>query len=290
MPETDFEDFEVEDSRALVLREEKPEVPAVNRYLGASTKPFTPEQKKILEQKIDDSDIDILPTGEIYASQVRYRRILNDAFGPGGWAILPMGDFFQAGNTLCREYALWAEGRFVSSAIGEAEFQPNNPRFSKATAAESLKSNALTRCCKDLLIASDCWDKHYAERWIKENAVEVWCEGVAKGSEAFGKKKKLWRRKTAKPFEYPWREGRLPAQQPEDESQENPQADRPPVMDPHARFKELMAEQAKRIGRAAYFRCLGQAGYENAQQIADKNDRGLQKMILEELAKIEAAS
>jgi hypothetical protein len=137
----------------VTFTEEKPEN-VLARFPGLSAQRFSDAQKATLEQKIDPGDIDILPTGELYVSQVRYRRILNNAFGPGGWGLVPTGDFQQDAGTLCREYSLFAEGRFVSSAIGEADFQPNNPRYSKATAAESLKSNALTRCCKDLLVAS----------------------------------------------------------------------------------------------------------------------------------------
>jgi len=207
---TNSEIAEIVESQEIAKREpaillaEEPQAGVLQKFPGLSQKRFTDEQAKILQTPIDPDELDILPTGEVYASQVKYRRILNDAFGPGGWGLVPTGDFYQDSGTLCREYSLFAEGRFISSAIGEADFQPNNPRHSKATAAESLKSNALMRCCKDLGIASECWDKRVNEMWIKAKAVAVWCSGVAQDIK--GKKKKLWRRKDAPRFEYPWAE------------------------------------------------------------------------------------
>lgn len=32
------------------------------------------------------------PIGLIYLPEIKYRRILNQAFGPGGWAIMPRGE------------------------------------------------------------------------------------------------------------------------------------------------------------------------------------------------------
>jgi len=30
--------------------------------------------------------------GLIYMPEIKYRRILNQAFGPGGWALMPLGE------------------------------------------------------------------------------------------------------------------------------------------------------------------------------------------------------
>jgi hypothetical protein len=258
-----------DDGRKLAVLEEV--AAELTKYPGASTQRFTDKQKEILEQEIGADELDILPTGEVYASQVRYRRILNDAFGPGGWALLPQGPFQQEGNTLCREYALFAEGRFVSSAIGEADFQPSNARMSKATAAESLKSNALMRCCKDLLIASECWDKRANEKWKAEKAVAVWC--IGNGRDNKGEKKKLWRRKDAEPFEFPWKEGeqkQIPVK-----TEPDPQAE--PVLDPNVKWLDHAKAQRSRLGAKAYFGVLGKHGFEKAQEV---KDRKVQQEIL----------
>jgi hypothetical protein len=173
-------------------------------YVGASLLVLAAPEAARLAEILPDDDHDILPTGEVYVSQVRYRRLLNAVLGPGQWALVPRGGFQKQGNTLCREYALVVRGNFVAESVGEAEFQPDNDRMTWATAAESCKSNALTRCCKDLGIASECWDKRWAEAWKERHAVAVWCK-------VHGKPKKQWRRIDAEPF---WNEDGPAAQKP----------------------------------------------------------------------------
>ena len=56
-----------------------------------------------------------------------------------------------------REYALYCMGRFVSQTVGEHAFYGKGT-LGYGKACESAKSNALTRCCKDLGIASELWD------------------------------------------------------------------------------------------------------------------------------------
>jgi hypothetical protein len=138
-------------------------------YAGVATVALLPDKATALVEAFPDEAYDILPTGEVYVSQVHYRRRLNEVFGPGSWALVPRSPFNMNGNTITREYALVGPGgRFISEAIGEAEYQPTNDRMTYASACEAAKSNALTRCCKDLGIASECWDKRFAERFKAE--------------------------------------------------------------------------------------------------------------------------
>jgi hypothetical protein len=92
--------------------------------------------------------------GIIYLPEIKYRRILNRAFGPGGWGLAPRGETNIGSKTISREYALVCLGRLVGIARGEQDyFDPSGI----ATATEGCKSNALMRCCKDLGIASELW-------------------------------------------------------------------------------------------------------------------------------------
>lgn len=162
-------------------------------YAGIASKPVTAEQAAILQEPVNLIDIDILPTGEVYLSQVGYRRRLSAAFGPGGWGMRPLGRPTLSGNSLMQEWGMYANGVFVSSAYGEAEYQPDNARMTYATALEALKSNALMRCCKDLGIASECWDKRFCNKFIAEHCVKVFRKQA----------KKIpfqWRRKDSQPF------------------------------------------------------------------------------------------
>jgi len=211
-----------------------------------------------------------LPTGEIYYGQVQYRRRLNEAFGPGGWGLIPVGGFYQDGETLCREYALICEGRVVSTAIGEADFQPNNPRLSKATAAEVVKSIALRRTAKDLGIADDCWDKRYIRAWLEKYAVRVWTTGVGKNNK--GEKKPLWRRKDGEPFDYPWREDVPgPKRVPKEDGES-------PALDPNTKWIGW-AKGADAYDHERFMMMLGAHGFEKA---ADVRDRKVQTEMFKE--------
>lgn len=183
-----------------------PSVVQANPYVGIAAAPFSPEAAEILLGGVAETDIEIRPDGLIYLPEIKYRRILNRAFGPGAWSLLPMEiTVSPQDNMLYYKGALFVLGRFVSEAIGEQQYVPDNDRMSYATAAESAKSNCLMRCCKDLGIASELWDPTFVRGWIVRNATEAWCVNI--GSRDRGKKKKMWRKKDAPPIDaYPWKE------------------------------------------------------------------------------------
>lgn len=173
-------------------------------YQGAASAAFPPEVSKILGEAITDEDHDILPTGEVYVPQVHYRRKLIKAFGHGGWALIPRMPWKIEKGIIFREFALYAGGRYVTEAIGTQAYDPadtTNSRMTYAEATESAKSDALKKMCKDLGIASECWDRRWCEAWKKKFAVLVTYEEVIKGKKT-GNKKRAWRRKDASPLPY----------------------------------------------------------------------------------------
>jgi hypothetical protein len=156
-------------------------------FYGLSVEPFPKEIADVLLAPIPIEDIEIKPDGMLYLPEIKYRRILNRAFGPGGWGLAPRGEHSVSPRTISREYALICHGRFVAQARGEQDyFDPNG----LATAAEGCKSNALMRCCKDLGIASELWDPAFIRKFKAEHCVEVMAEHT--GTK---KRKKLWRLK-----------------------------------------------------------------------------------------------
>jgi hypothetical protein len=170
-----------------------------DRYMGISQEPFPKEVANVLLNPIDPMEIELKPDGMIYLPEIKYRRILNKAFGPGGWALMPLTPPVIERGNLIRTYALYCFGRFVSEAIGEQAYFEGV--HSTATATEAAKSNALVRCCKDLGIGSELWDPNFIEEWKRKNAVQILVE-----NEKSKEKKRFWRRKDRPPFEYPWRE------------------------------------------------------------------------------------
>ena len=81
---------------------------------GLSQEAFSPEAAKILTAPINPDDIEIKTDGIIYLPEIKYRRILNQAFGPGGWGLAPRGETIVTSKAVTREYALVALGRFAS--------------------------------------------------------------------------------------------------------------------------------------------------------------------------------
>jgi len=167
-------------------------------YFGLSVEPFQKEVSEILLAPIDPLDVEIKPDGLLYLPEIKYRRVLNKAFGPGGWGLAPRSETHVGPKVVSREYALVCLGRLVAIARGEQEyFDPSGV----STATEACKSNALMRCCKDLGIASELWDPRFIREFKAKHCVEIFAEHASTK-----KKKKLWRRRDQPKFDYPWKE------------------------------------------------------------------------------------
>ncbi|KAI6146135.1 mitochondrial genome maintenance MGM101-domain-containing protein [Pisolithus tinctorius] len=167
-------------------------------YYGLSSQAYSKDIADVLLAPIDERDIEIKPDGLIYLPEIKYRRILNKAFGPGGWGLAPRTETNVGPRVVSREYALVCMGRLVAIARGEQEyFDPSGI----PTATEACKSNALMRCCKDLGVASELWDPRFVREFKEKYCVEVWGEHITTK-----KKKRLWRRKDQPKLEYPYRE------------------------------------------------------------------------------------
>jgi len=80
-------------------------------FQGLSNTAFAPEAAAILLQSIDPQDIEIKPDGIIYLPEIKYRRILNRAFGPGAWGLAPRGETTVTPKSVTREYGLVVHGR-----------------------------------------------------------------------------------------------------------------------------------------------------------------------------------
>lgn len=93
------------------LSEDERQVDWTRSFHGLSTTPFTAEQAAILQQELSYDDIEIKPDGIIYLPEIKYRRILNKAFGPGGWGLAPRGETIVTGKVVTREYGLVCHGR-----------------------------------------------------------------------------------------------------------------------------------------------------------------------------------
>ncbi|KAJ7198797.1 mitochondrial genome maintenance MGM101-domain-containing protein [Mycena pura] len=167
-------------------------------YSGLSQQAFSKEVADVLLTPLESKDIEVKPDGLLYLPEIKYRRILNRAFGPGAWGLAPRSETNVGPRIVSREYALVCLGRLVAIARGEQEyFDPSGI----PTATEACKSNALMRCCKDLGIASELWDPRFIREFKAQYCVEVFAEHIPTK-----KKKKLWRRKDQPKLGYPYQE------------------------------------------------------------------------------------
>ncbi|EFC47249.1 predicted protein, partial [Naegleria gruberi] len=161
--------------------------------------PFPEHVASILRAPLQDVDIEVLPEGSLFLPEIKYRRILNKAFLPGGWCLVPLNDYqILDSGIIIQEYALFCRGQFVSQTFGEQTYEAGSFK-SIGSALEGCKSNALMRCCKDLGIASELWDPNFINEWKKENVLAVLCENAKTKAN-----KVLYRRKDRPTFQYPW--------------------------------------------------------------------------------------
>jgi hypothetical protein len=198
-----IETLPAEKSRVRMVPDMLPELPQTEQPItgatppgGTSTLVLTDSQRFKLAAAIADEELEILPSGEVYAPQVRYRQILTDAVGPGRWGMVECSEPAIKDNSVYQKWGLYINGVLVATAWGGHDYHPSNKRMSYVDSIESAKSNALVRCCKDLGIAWQCWDPKFTAEWKKQYAVEVWVTST-RTSSGF---EKSWRKRDAEPL------------------------------------------------------------------------------------------
>ena len=83
-------------------------------FYGIAERPVNAAQFEVLSKPIETPDIEVKPDGIIYLPEVKFRRRLNEAFGPMGWGMIPRGEAIVGDTVVTREYALIVNGRYVS--------------------------------------------------------------------------------------------------------------------------------------------------------------------------------
>lgn len=97
----------------ILIDEGARQVDWTRSFHGLSTEAFSAEAAKALLAPIEPDEIEVKPDGIIYLPEIKYRRILNKAFGPGGWGLAPRGETIVTAKAVTREYALVALGRYT---------------------------------------------------------------------------------------------------------------------------------------------------------------------------------
>lgn len=165
----------VEAARAQIAQQPAAPVPQyMTGFEGAASAPFPAESAAVLAAPVDEREVEIRSDGIVYLPGVAYRRILTRAFGAGAWALLPRGPSRERDGLVIYHGALFVLGRFVSEAVGECQTRAG---MSYASSLEGARTDCLTRCCKDLGIATELWDPAWREGWLAKYAVKEWRDG-----------------------------------------------------------------------------------------------------------------
>ena len=82
----------------------------IDRYFArfVGVKRYMDETKQLARDK---GYVETMFGRRIYLPEIKYRRILNEAFGPGGWGLAPRGELVVGEKVVTREYALIVHGR-----------------------------------------------------------------------------------------------------------------------------------------------------------------------------------
>ena len=80
-------------------------------YQGVGSAPFPAHISSILRRPLDPEDVEIKPDGILYLPEIKYRNILFEAFGAGGWGMVPRGEPVVEDKVVTREWALIVQGR-----------------------------------------------------------------------------------------------------------------------------------------------------------------------------------
>lgn len=149
---------------------------------------LTGEQIAALRRPVEESELDwrsverdgppILP----YLSHNGYRDRLDAAFGLGGWGMVPVGMPVEKDSAIYTPFALVIDGVPRVYAWGEQQLH----KMTFGDGLEGAKSNAITRCGKELGIARELWDrKKIAELQARRRgAGRTAMDGPAPGSAA----------------------------------------------------------------------------------------------------------
>jgi hypothetical protein len=149
----------------------------VTGFEGMATGPFPQKIVDILNAPFDPAMVEIKPDGICYLPGVFYRERLLDAFGSGGWALVPRAPARIMGPIIVYHGALFCHGRFVAEAFGKNPYYATNKAQDYTDAAEGAKTDCITRCCKDLGIAKELWQPAWREKWTAEWAMKAWVDG-----------------------------------------------------------------------------------------------------------------
>lgn len=130
-------------------------------FVGTLT--LTEAQIAALRRPVADAEVEWRPAERDgpaiipYLSHNGYRDRLDAAFGLGGWGMVPVGLPKEKDGSIFTPYALVIGGLPRVYAWGEQQLH----KMTYGDGIEGAKSNAITRCGKELGIGRELWNRAY---------------------------------------------------------------------------------------------------------------------------------
>jgi hypothetical protein len=161
---------------------------------------ITAAQRDVLSADPTNSELAILPTGELYIPHLHVRRRLNRAFGAGCYVIRECSPVSRQGAQVIQTWAIDIDGLGERArATGGAEYQERNRRTTWDDAIEAAKSIAISRCGKAMGIGIILSDKGFQRAWRAKHCGIARVLGRDRGGHP--KESYQWRRLDDEPFD-----------------------------------------------------------------------------------------
>ena len=255
----------------------------IDLYNNIAENPVTDQVQRKLSAEIDKNDVAIRPDGIIYLPGVFYRKRLIEAFHAGGWALYSRNIFYDKNiNLVCYHGVLFVLGQFISEAVGEQKYHPNNKSMTYASAVEGAKTDCLTRCCKDLGIATELWSPNFIMEWREEFAVSEWYTDKRDNNKVL-----LWRRIDYPQYGWPYE---ISNNNTHGDSDNNNQLDQKSKTEPSFEDKCKNAKEwlFKQTGaHTIYLKMLGDMGVTTAKEIDKKKQNFFLQKLKERMQQVQ---
>lgn len=132
---------------------------------GLSRANFTDQQIAVLTAPFTENELEILEDGSVYVPQVHIRKRLSKVFRVGQWGV-EVGKPETVDDRPVIRIRLYVNGAPVGECYADRDH-----------GLESAKSQGIVRCCKDLDMAADCWDRRWSYAFRLQWGVFVETEG-----------------------------------------------------------------------------------------------------------------
>jgi hypothetical protein len=134
---------------------------------------LTKKEEAELALPVDQSDVRIKPTGQVYVPHTGYTAKFNKTFGRLGWALIAKARPVMSEKVVICPYVLYIHGKPAAFAYGEQDYFSGNKNQSYGDAVEATHASALRRCSKRLGLWPELWDKSFNDSFMRQHCLIV---------------------------------------------------------------------------------------------------------------------